>query len=200
MARHSDQIYDELLVLRCQDGESAALEELVERWHERFRRHALRLSASPEAAGDAVQEAWIAIVRGLGKLHDPAFFRPWAYRIVTHKCADQARRVSRRREVTEEIGRSMDLEAAVDPGDSDEPSEITALRSAMASLPADRRALLALHYLEELGVREIATVLDIPEGTVKSRLFNARRALKKVLEQKTQKKVGSKEIGRKENR
>lgn len=181
MARTYDQIYDELLVLRCQDGESDALEELVGRWQDRLRRHALRLCADPETAGDALQEAWIAIVRGLGKLHDPALFRPWAYRIVTHKCTDQVRRVSRRREVTEEVRRTAGDDGTVDPA-ADEPADVTALREAMASLPADRRALLALHYSEELGIAEIATILGIPEGTVKSRLWSARRALKNCLE------------------
>lgn len=178
MTRTPDQIYDELLVLRCQDGESAALEELVERWQERLGRHAQRLCGHPELANDALQEAWMAIVRGLGRLHDPALFRSWAYRIVTHKCTDQVRRTSRRREVTEEVGRQP-TPASVDAGDG---GETEALRSAMALLSADRRALLALHYLEELGIDEIAAILGIPEGTVKSRLFHARKALKTALE------------------
>ena len=129
-----------------------------------------------------MQDAWMAIVRGIGRLHDPAHFRAWAYRIVTHKCTDQIRRVSRRRELNEQVARESATESAGMSGDIEDPEDISSLRSAMASLPSDRRALLALHYLEELSVAEIATILGIPQGTVKSRLFNARKALKMALE------------------
>ena len=73
-----DPAYDELLVLRSQDGDRGALDELVNRWQGRFFRHACRLTANPDSARDAVQEAWIAIVRGLRRLDDPARFGPWA--------------------------------------------------------------------------------------------------------------------------
>ena len=182
MSRTREQIYDELLVLRCQDGERDAFTDLAERWQERLWRHARRLSGDPELANDAMQEAWMAIVRGIGKLHDPAFFRPWAYRIVTNKCADQVRRVSRRREVTEQMTRESPDDLEVPSVDTDESDEISTLRSAMATLPTDRRTLLALHYLDEVSLSEIAVILGIPEGTVKSRLFNARKALKEALE------------------
>ncbi len=182
MIRTPEQIFNELLVLRCQDGESEALGELAELWQERLWRHARRMTADPELANDAMQEAWMAIVRGIGKLGDPALFRPWAYRIVTHKCTDQIRRMSRRRELTEEMTRQPSPDTEENVAAADDPPEIARLRLAMASLPADRRALLALHYLEELGIGEMAAILGIPEGTVKSRLFNARRALKKALE------------------
>src|SRR5512145_1583590 len=92
MQRSPDDIQDELLVLRCQGGESEALHKLVSRWHPRLRRLAERRTADPEAAKDLVQDAWLAIVRGLRRLDDPSRFRVWAYRIVTNKCADWVRR------------------------------------------------------------------------------------------------------------
>ncbi len=179
MPRTPEQIYDELLVLRCQDGESAAFEELVRRWQERLWRYSRRLVDDSEAAWDVVQEAWMAIVRGIGRLDDPARFQPWAYRVVTHKCADWTRRTARRRRLTEEVSHQP-LEPAA-PAEAEE-DEIARLRRAIAGLPAERRALLTLHYLEGIGIAEIAVVLGIPQGTVKSRLFHARNALKTSLE------------------
>ena len=181
MTRTPEQIFNELLVLRCQDGESRAFGELIELWHERLWRHARRLTTDPSLADDAMQDAWMAIVRGIGRLGDPALFRPWAFRIVTYKSTDLLRRRSRRRDLDAKIASGSIPDSVVL---EDDPPEIAGLRSAMAVLPSDRRALLALHYLEELSVAEIAVVLGIPEGTVKSRLFNARRALKKALERK----------------
>lgn len=181
MNRSPEQIYDELLVLRCQDGESDALSELAERWQGRLHRHAWRLAASGEVASDAVQEAWLAIVRNIRRLDDPALFPAWAYRIVTHKCTDQVRRAVRRNQLDEELSQQPSA-ASADNDAFAEDDEITAMRRAMLELAADRRALLGLYYLEGVSVKEIATILSIPEGTVKSRLFTARKALKKALE------------------
>lgn len=180
MNRSPEQIYDELLVLRCQDGESDAWFELAERWQGRLLRHAWRLAASREVASDAVQEAWLAIVRNIRKLDDPALFPAWAFRIVTHKCTDQVRRAVRRSKLDEELSRQPPA-APADNGAFAEDDGVTAVHRAMLELPADRRALLGLHYLEGIRVNEIASILGIPEGTVKSRLFTARKALKKAL-------------------
>ena len=180
--RSPEQIYDELLVLRCQDGESDAFSELADRWQGRLSRHAWRLAASHEVASDAVQEAWLAIVRNIRKLDDPARFPAWAYRIVTHKCADQVRRAVRRSKFDDELKRQPPAAPAVN-GAFAADDQGAAVRRAMLELPADRRALLGLHYLEGVGVKEMASILEIPEGTVKSRLFTARKALKKALDQ-----------------
>ncbi|MCH9649482.1 MAG: RNA polymerase sigma factor [Deltaproteobacteria bacterium] len=181
MNRSPEQIYDELLVLRCQDGERDAWSELAERWQERLHRHAWRLAATHEVASDAVQEAWLAIVRNIRKLDDPALFPAWAYRIVTHKCTDQVRRAVRRSKFDAELSQ----QPPATPADNDafaEDDDITTIRRAMLQLPSDRRALLGLHYLEGVSIHEIASILSIPEGTVKSRLFTARKALKKALD------------------
>ncbi len=86
-----DRALDELLVLRCQDGDGGAMDELVRRWHGRLLRHAWHLTRREDAASDVTQDAWVGIVRGIRRLSDPAMFRVWAYRIVTHKCADWMR-------------------------------------------------------------------------------------------------------------
>lgn len=177
-----DRAYDELLVLRSQDGDRRALEELVGRWQGRFLRTAARLTGEPEAARDAVQEAWVAIVRGLGRLDDPARFAPWAYRIVRNKAVDWVRRQGRRRRrdealVVEETQRAETAAHTAAPA-----SESGRLVAGLEALPRDRQALLALYYQEGFRVGEIADILEIPVGTVKSRLYRIREVLREAME------------------
>ena len=185
MSVPADDVYDELLVIRCQEGDHHALDELVGRWQRRLFDHARRLVRHQDAARDVVQEAWMAIVRGIGRLDDPASFRHWAYRIVTFKCTDWIRRQQRQRRLSEEVSRETGRGEPALPEPAEEEGEIERLRRALGALTAERRAILSFHYLEGLSVVEIAAVLGIPEGTVKSRLYHARLHLKNVLERET---------------
>ena len=109
MRRTIESIQDELLVLRCQDGEVKAFEQLIARWAPRLLRHAMRLTGEGEAAREVAQDAWMAIVKGIRRLNDPAGFRAWAYRIVSHKCADWVRSRTRQRGLQRELMYSMSL-------------------------------------------------------------------------------------------
>ena len=180
MSRTHDDIQDELLVLQCQEGDDEALKALIARWQPRLAGLAWRLTGEREAACDIVQDAWLAIVRGLRRLDDPARFASWAYRIVSNRCADW----TRRRVVQRRADRQMH-DAAASAGESnagDSADDVARLRAAMVALPDDQRAILSLHYLDGMGVRQIAGALGVPPGTVKSRLFHARNRLKQVLE------------------
>lgn len=181
-ARTPQQIADEWLTLRAQDGDERALVALVNRWQPALRRHCLCLTGNAEAAADALQETWIAVARGLGQLEDPARFRSWAYRIATRKSIDWVRR--RKRENT----LMAPFEESVTEGESAEPREneaIARMQAALRSLPVETRLILSLYYQRELSVGEIAKSLDLPKGTVKSRLFHARRELKTRMERIT---------------
>lgn len=182
MCRTDEDIQDELLVLRCQEGDGEALKALIARWQPRFGRLAWRLTREREAARDVVQDTWLAIVRGLRRLDDPARFRAWAYRIVTHKCADWTRRRAARRSLEHDMRDAVGSKEARPPNGMDSEDDAGLLRGALVSLPDDQRAILSLHYLDGMGVREIARVLDVPEGTVKSRMYHARNRLKQALE------------------
>lgn len=169
-----DQAFTEMLVLLAQHGERKALERLAERWRPRHYAHARRLLGSADGAEDAVQEAWVGIVRGIGRLRESGRFPAWSYAIVTRRCQDLVRRKAR--------------EPKGDP-DADPPDPVPVdsyvrmdLRRALAGLPADQRAAVALFYLEGLGIDEIAQALLAPAGTIKTRLFHARRALRARLE------------------
>jgi RNA polymerase sigma factor (sigma-70 family) len=177
--RTPDEVYDELLVLRAQGRDREALGTLVDRWQPRLLRHALRLTGDAEAADEVLQEAWLAIVRGLRGLDDPARFPAWAYRIVGNKSADWVRRAMRHRGAT----RPLDEEpAAPDPPSTGPEPEIAALRRALGQLEPQRRAILSMFYLDGMSVRQIAESFGLPVGTVKSRLHHARNHLKQILE------------------
>ena len=129
-----------------------------------------------EAARDVVQETWIGAIRGMRGLRDPAQFPAWIYGIATRKCADAIRANTRRRR--------LDAQAAAEssgPVENLTSEQHIDLATAIRGLPPIHRAVVHLFYREELSVEEIATVLGIPAGTVKSRLHHARDALKRLL-------------------
>lgn len=189
MRRTADDIYNELLVLRSQDGDAEALEKLIHRWSPRLLRHAYRLTSDRHVAADAAQEAWVAIMRGLSRLDDPARFPAWAYRITTFKCADWIRRHTRdRARLKNDIQRQRDLDNRADrPEQSSD--EVELLRQEMQKLSSDHYAVLSLHYLDGLSVVEIAVALNIRPGTVKSRLHHARQQLKTSMERMNNEQV-----------
>ena len=174
MTRPVDRVFDELLVIHAQAGNREARERLASRWRPRHYAHARRLLNTGDQAADAVQDAWISIIRGLWRLQDPSRFPAWSYAIVTRRCQDILRRKQRANE--QEFGDELTAAAVEDP------NELRDLRAAMSNLPADQRAAIALFYRAGLTVVEIAEALVIPVGTVKTRLFHGRRALRQFLE------------------
>jgi RNA polymerase sigma-70 factor (ECF subfamily) len=181
MRNRREQIHDQMLVLRCHEGDETAFEELVRQWQERLWRHAWRLTGNEDAAWDALQESWIAISTGIGRLSDTAAFAAWAYRIVGNKASDWIRREARRRKALQGWEENMGQDTAEQPDPSTRGAD---LREALGSLPGDVRALLSLHYEEAFRVHEIAAIFGVPEGTVKSRLYHARQRLRKIVEDK----------------
>lgn len=174
-----ERLNDELLVLRCQEGDAEAFELLVGRWQRRLWRHAWRLTGDESAAWDAVQETWIGISRGVARLADAAAFPAWAYQIVSNKCRDLVRRERRRREVTETYSEWMQRE---EPEAAIAEEQNSSLKEAIKQLSGPDRAVLSLRYEEDFDTAEIACILGVPKGTVKSRLFYARQRLRKYLE------------------
>lgn len=174
MTRDIDRAYTAVLVLSAQQGEPDALERLAVRWRPRHYAHARRMLGRADGAADAVQDAWTSILRGIGRLREPDHFPAWSYAIVTRRCQDMMRR----------RGREPPMDAEVDPPDpaASGSEQAAELRRAMAALPPEQRAAIALFYVEGFSVGEIAEALRIPDGTVKTRLFHARRTLRRQLE------------------
>lgn len=177
MVPKPDRILDEYLVVSAKGGDRSAFAHLVRRWQKKLMAHAWRLTGDQEAAQDAVQTGWGEIVRGLSRLQDERAFPAWAYRIVSRACARQIDRKVRQRDLTEALAR----EPAPEPPDGDAGLEGDRLRAAIRALSPEHRAAVALFHFEEMSVAEVAVALDVPAGTIKTRLMHARRKLRVAL-------------------
>jgi RNA polymerase sigma factor (sigma-70 family) len=166
------------LVAAARAGDQQAISGLVELHGRRLIAHASRLLGEGDGARDCVQEAWIDILRGLKGLRDDRAFLPWALRIVT-------RRVSRdikRRQRDRAIGSELAVQSVVSTAEAGpDAADAAVVRAALACLPAEHRVCVALFYLEDMRVAEVAIALDVPPGTVKTRLMHARDKLRAVL-------------------
>ena len=170
MSQELSNIEDQLLVMDAQDGNVKAMEQLVSRWQKRLWKYAFRLTSDQQAAWDVTQQSWLGIIKGLGKLHDPANFKAWAYKITTNKAINWIRKYRSAKKV------SFD--------DIQEPQhktkEDTGIKDLLEKLDIRKQAVLGLYYFEQLNISEISTAFNIPKGTVKSRLYNARKELKEL--------------------
>ncbi len=158
-------------------GDRHALERLLERHAERVHRICRRVLVDPEDARDATQEALIAIARGIGRYDGRAQFTTWMYRVATNAALDEARRRQRRPQPVD-----MASDRAVAPQDvAGTVTDRLVVEAALAALAPDFRATIALRELAGLDYAEIARVLDIPIGTVRSRIARARAMLAETL-------------------
>lgn len=170
---------DEWLAIRCQLGEPGAIDDLVARWHGPLWRYVRRVSGNDEAAADLVQDVWLRIIRNIVRLREPASLRAWLFGIARRALMDRMRDKYAAPMMVE-----TDLTAVADDADVDSEldDDRAQLHEELAKLPMVDREVLSLFYLKELSLLEIAQILDIPPGTVKSRLFKARRVLRARLE------------------
>ncbi len=184
----------ELLVVRCQLGEPAAFDALVARWHEPLWRYLCGMSTDRRVAEDVLQDTWLRILRGIGKLRQPDRLPAWLFSIVRRAFADRLRLRYAEKDVEsldapsteEQVDASPRQVAAVgDPAiEALAAQEVEFLRGALGDLsPPDREALI-LFYLQEFTLREVADVQEVPVGTVKSRLHRGRRQLRAQLRAK----------------
>ena len=181
MTQSAKRIVEAYLIGSARLGDSVAREQLVTRYHKKFLRHAYRLLGEAEPAKDAVQEGWLEIVRSLSKLKDDTAFPAWAFRIVTRSCAKHIAASLKNRATLEAVSCDPLAERSA-AMESERVADCASVHEALASLPAKHRAAVALFYLEEMSVAEVAVALEIPVGTVKSRLMHARAKLRAALE------------------
>lgn len=167
---------DALQIAAWRGGDQSALAALMRRRGPVLLAHARRLSDGRDAAEEIVQAAWVAIWRGLAGLRDDAAFLAFALRIVTRLAAQEVARRQAARRLAAAAAPLQEAEGAVP-----DPAEAHDLQAALAALPPADRALVTLALVEEMSGAELAQALDIPVGTVKSRLFHARRRLREAL-------------------
>jgi len=173
----NDQARYEWMSLRCQAGEPGAFEDLVAVMERPLLYYATSLLGNPDVALDVMQDAWIRIFRGIRKLRDPGALRPWLYSIV-HGIAIDHMRKDRSREGAERF-QFQDFNEAEEPSFAEVDG--AALHHALSEIDFKHREVLVLHFLEDLSMAEIATVIGCAEDTVKSRIHYAKRAIKEML-------------------
>ena len=160
------------MVLRAQSGDRDAFDQLLRDLGPRLLRYVARVTGDPALAEDVVQETFIAIVRKISWLNDPSLFRAWAYRIASR----EAFRVLRKRHAV--ILEPID-EIEAGPEQPTDPWQRERLLASLERLSPASRAVVTLHYLEEMPLADVAAVLDLPVGTVKSRLSYGLAQLRK---------------------
>jgi RNA polymerase sigma-70 factor (ECF subfamily) len=156
---------DLTLILRAQQGERDALDELLRQHQERLYRYIAGVVGTAATAEDVLQETFLRIARKLRWLSEPAYFRAWSFRIASRE-AFRALRALRPNVPLEDLDESrLPVDAP-----SLSRAELDELRETVTALSPGSRAVIQLHYFEELSLDEAALALDIPLGTVKSRL------------------------------
>ena len=175
------------LVRAASKGDEEAFGELVRLHEKKVYNLALRLCGSPEDAADVAQEAFLSAWKGLPSFRGESGFSTWLYRLTSNACIDLLRRTKRQRSEVSLDGEETGIDP-VDPTPApQEQAERAELRQAVTDalrqLGDSHRQALVLREMQELSYEEIAAVLDVDLGTVKSRISRARSALRKILQQ-----------------
>jgi RNA polymerase sigma-70 factor, ECF subfamily len=160
---------DAMAIEKCRQGDKEAFRFLVERYQAQAIAHSLAILGSREDALDAVQEAFIDAYQGLGHFDMARRFYPWFYVLLRNRCF----KLSAKKRETQNLEETEILA----PQDGLAREEQIALEAALLALSKEDRELITLKYLDGLSYNEIAEYLEIPRGTVMSRLFYARRQL-----------------------
>ena len=165
---------DEIAIEKCRNGEREAFRHLVEKYQRQAISHATAILGSREDALDAAQEAFIDAFRALKQFDSSRPFYPWFYVLLRNRCFKLA---ARKRETE-----SIDETVIVAPNSTAQSERILALENTLRSLDMEDREIVTLKYFDGLSYNELAERLQIPKGTVMSRLFHARRKLQAKLE------------------
>jgi RNA polymerase sigma-70 factor (ECF subfamily) len=177
LERNRQTIELEILVLRCQRGEREAFEELVRAWERRLFFYVRRLVADEGDAWQILQEVWVQVLRSIRSLRDPRRLPVWLYAVTRNTILSHHREGYARERVLD----------TVEPLESSEEDGLAPLEDAelvhygLSRIPEVDREVLTLFFLRDLSIDEVAEVLRIPPGTVKSRLFKAKKTLREAL-------------------
>ena len=179
------------LVQRCKSGERGAFDDLIRRYEKKVYNFAYRLSGNYDEANDVASETFVRVFNALHNFRGDSSFITWLFRIVTNVYLDEKKRQRNRpHQSLEEI---IELEEASvqrqieDPGPTPEVQvqrleSTELLQNAINSLPEYQRMMIVMYHTENRSYDEIAAILDLPIGTVKSRLNRARLSLRDKLE------------------
>ncbi|MCU0537655.1 MAG: sigma-70 family RNA polymerase sigma factor [Hydrococcus sp. Prado102] len=181
---------DAELVIQCQRGDRTAFRQLYRRYQQRVRSTLYQLCGS-EMLDDLVQEVFLRVWKGLPNLQKPSYFSTWLYRISWNVATDRRRQLAKTRpegELYEETSEDDSPMSKIASRPQDTPDLMKLhyqdlVQRSLECLSLEHRVVLVLHDLEDLPQKEVAKILNLPLGTVKSRLFYARHEIRKFLQQ-----------------
>ena len=182
-------VTDEQAMWRVQtQDDHAAFALIVERWREKIRQLCIRMTGNSHTGDDLAQEVFARVFEKRREFNPAKRFSTWLWRIALNRCTDEIRRVARANmESLDDESSTVVLQ--INAADASTPRDALAaqeeaelVRQALTSLPEHYRSVLVLRHYENLKLREIADVLDVPEGTVNSRMAEALAQLTRLLE------------------
>lgn len=168
---------DHYLISQYREGDTSVLPILVKRYHRVFCEKAYWIIKDKEAAKDIAQDSWITIIKKLETLKNIDSFKGWAFRIVYTNAIDA---VKHRKKENKNIKTIEKIDLTFQTQEDDSKRIQLALLKAIQKLPKDKQDIIRLFYTEEYSIKKISRFLNIPVGTVKSRLFKAREKLKSI--------------------
>lgn len=180
------------LIQKCKMGDSEAMSQIYEAYKEELLKSATRLLKNCIEAEDAVSEAFINFFKSIEKFELNYPVRPWLHKILKNEATSQLLKHNKLTSSKEDF---IGLEFS-EPSEEEKvfnSEEVNYVRKALLKLKREEREVLTYFYFDELSIREISSILSIPEGTVKSRLFTARASLSQKIKNLMEKKEDGKE-------
>jgi RNA polymerase sigma-70 factor (ECF subfamily) len=182
MKRDTQLARDAWIALRCKRGDPEGFRELVEEMERPLLYYVAKLTGDADSALDVLQEVWARVFRTIGGLREPAALRTWVYRMARGLALNRVRSESTRRSREQA---AVETAEVGDDGESPfDAEDIASLHAALDELDEKHREVLVLLFLEDLSIGEIAEIVAVPAGTVKSRIHYAKRAVRQHLKGK----------------
>ena len=181
---------EKALIERCKRGDLAAFNDLVRKYEKQVYNFAYRLTGNYDDANDVAQDAFLRVFNAIGSFRGDASFSTWLFRITTNVFLDERKRAKAHPQASLdeylELGESSVARQIEDPSPTpevvlEESERAQILSKAISDLPEYQRAMVTLYHSQQKSYEEIAEIMDLPIGTVKSRLNRARLALKEKL-------------------
>jgi RNA polymerase sigma-70 factor (ECF subfamily) len=176
------QLQDNQLVLKLQSGDLEALGFLYDRHHQMVYRTALAITGDPETAADLLQDVFLRLHRFALRVDPDRPLKPWLYRVTANMAYTWITRRHRWQRLLQELAAKLSREKRASPHQQVEQNEEwLEVKRALDTLSPEKRVVVVLYYINDLSLQERAGTLNLPIGTVKSRLHYGRQALKKHL-------------------
>jgi RNA polymerase sigma-70 factor (ECF subfamily) len=181
MKRDTQLARDTWIALRCKLGDPQGFRDLVAELELPLLYYVTKLIGDADLALDVLQGVWTRVFRTVRNLREPAALRTWVYRIARGLALNRVRSETTRQNA--EQAAAAVQEVGQDSNPQFDAEDIEALHAALDELDEKHREVLVLHFLEDLSIGEIAEIVGVPAGTVKSRIHYAKRAIERQLKE-----------------